>query len=91
MGKFVKMNTDMTTTTIRKKLVNYLQVADDKKVKAIYTMVEDEINTEANDWDENFIKELEKRSKSFVNGTAKTYTWEETKKAAIKKEKSKRK
>jgi hypothetical protein len=81
----------MTTTTIRRKLVDYLKVADEKKIKAIYTMVEDEINTDANDWDESFIKELESRSKSLVNGTAKTYTWEETKKAAIKKVKSKRK
>jgi hypothetical protein len=29
--------------------VNYLQVADEKKLKAIYTMVEDEINTATND------------------------------------------
>lgn len=85
------MNTVMTTIAIREKLVNYLQVADDKKVKAIYTMVEDEINTEANDWDEDFVKELERRSKSFVSGAAKTYSWEETKQAAIQKVKSKRK
>ena len=36
----------MTTTAIRKKLADYLKIADDKKVKAIYTMVEDEITTE---------------------------------------------
>ena len=80
----------MTTTAIREKLVNYLQVADEK-LKAIYTMVEDEINTAANDWDDDFIKELERRSKSFINGTAKTYSWEETKQAAINKAKSKKK
>jgi hypothetical protein len=73
----------MTTTAIRKKLVDYLQTADDKKVKAIYTMVEDEIETKANDWDEEFFTELDRRSKSFEDGTAKTYTWEEAKKAAI--------
>lgn len=78
----------MTTTAIRKKLVDYLKTADDKKIKAIYTMVEDEINTKANDWDEPFITELEKRSKSLKSGTAKTYTWEETKKAAIEKVKT---
>jgi hypothetical protein len=78
----------MTTTAIRKKLVDYLKTADDKKIKAIYTMVEDEINTKANDWDEPFITELEKRSKSLKSGTAKTYTWEETKKAAIQKVKT---
>ena len=47
----------MTTTAIRKKLVDYLQTADNKKVRAIYTMVENDIE-EANDWDEDFLKEL---------------------------------
>lgn len=72
----------MTTTAIRKKLVDYLQTADNKKVRAIYTMVEDEIETEANDFDEEFFKELDRRNKSFLDGTAKMYTWEETKQAA---------
>ena len=81
----------MTTTIIRKKLVDYLKLADDKKVKAIYTMVEDEINTAENDWDKNFVKEINRRSRDFKNGNSKTYTWEETKKAAIEKLKAKRK
>lgn len=81
----------MTTTAIREKLVSYLRIADEKKVKAIYTMVEDDINTAANDWDEKFVKELKQRSNSFTNGTSKTYTWEETKKAITKRLKSKRK
>ncbi len=74
----------MTTIAIRKKLTDYLKVADDDKVKAIYTMVADEINTAENDWDEDFVKELKSRSRSFVNGTAKNYSWEETKAAAKK-------
>ena len=53
-------------------------------------MLEDEINTPINDWDENFIKELERRSRSFADGTAKTYSWEETKAAARKRLKSKK-
>jgi hypothetical protein len=73
----------MTTSAIRKKLVSYLQIADEKKIKAIYTMVEDEINTVANDWDEDFENDLTERGKGFITGTAKTYTWEETKQAAI--------
>jgi hypothetical protein len=81
----------MTSTLIRKKLSAYLQTADDKKVKAIYTMVEDEINTKENELDKDFIAELKKRSKSFTDGTAKTYSWEETKKAAIQRVKAKRK
>lgn len=85
------MNIGMTTTAIREKLLNYLQVADDKKVEAIYAMVEADINTQANDWDEDFIKELERRSKGLGKGTGKTYSWEETRQAAFKRVKSKRK
>ncbi len=81
----------MTTTAIRGKLVGYMKVADDKKLKAIYTLFEDEINTQANDWDENFVQQLEERSKAVKSGTLKTYTWEETKKAAIARAKSKKK
>lgn len=81
----------MTTTVIREKLANYLKVADEKKIKAIYTMVEDEINTSFNDWDASFLKELEGRSRKFKNGTEKSYTWDETKTAAIQKVKGKRK
>lgn len=34
----------MTAIALRKKLVDYLQVADEKKLKAIYTLLEDEID-----------------------------------------------
>lgn len=78
----------MSTSEIREKLIRYMRVADDKKVKAIYTMVEDEMDTSANDWDEDFIMELERRSKSIAHGTAKTYSWEETRAAARQRLKS---
>lgn len=81
----------MTTAAIRQKLADYLKTADDKKIKAIYTMVEDEISTQANDWDAEFKTILDKRSKSFEKGKAKTYSWEETKKAAKSRVVSKRK
>ena len=81
----------MSATLIRKKLTDYIKIADEEKIKAIYTIVSDEINTEKNDWDETFVKELNRRSRSLTNGSCKTYTWEETKKAAIKKIQSKRK
>jgi hypothetical protein len=80
----------MTTTAMRKKLTDYLQTADVKKVRAIYTMVEDDI-ADGPVWDEEFFEEMERRSKSFEDGTAKTYTWEETKQAAIDSLKLKRK
>ncbi len=81
----------MTTLALRRKLTNYLQVADDKKIRAIYTMLEDEIDTVANDWDEDFVKELSRRSEDFKNGNSKTYTWAETKKAATKRVQAKKK
>jgi len=81
----------MTTAAIRKKLTDYLKVADEQKIKAIYTMVKDEIDTEVNDWSPAFIKELERRRKEVVSGTAETYSWEETKKTALSRVKSKKK
>lgn len=81
----------MTSILIRKKLTDYIKVADEDKLKAIYTIVSDEINTTENDWNETFGRELDKRRKSFINGSAKTYTWAETKKAAVKKVQSKKK
>ena len=80
----------MTTAAIRKKLTAYLQVADEEKVKAIYTMVADDMHTAENDWDESFIKELKRRSKGIADQTAKTYTREETKKAATAKVKARK-
>jgi hypothetical protein len=79
----------MTETKIRQKLADFCKTGDLKKVKAMYTMVEDDIN-EANDWDEEFIKELDRRTASFLDGTAKMYTWEETKQAAIDRVKEKK-
>ena len=78
----------METAGMRQKLAAYLKVADENKIKAIYTMVEDEINTSENEWSENFIKELKQRSRGIADGIIKTYSWEETKKAAIKKVRS---
>ena len=76
----------MKTEEIREKLVHYLQeVADDEKVKAIYTIVEDDINTQENEWDELILQELKKRTKLFEDPSSKKYTWEEAKQAAIEK------
>ncbi len=80
----------MTIESIREKLVNYLEVANEEKLKAIYIMVEDEISTIENDWENDFERDLNDRSGSFNNGSAKTYSWEETKTAAIQRVKSKK-
>jgi hypothetical protein len=51
--------------------------ANSKKNNEILKSISDKI-------DNFFLSELEKRSKSFKNRKAKTYTWEETKEAARK-------
>ena len=75
----------MNTTTIRQKLHEYIKVADDKKVKAIYTIIERDIN-EMNEWwnDESFIAELDKRSSDLKSGKEKGVTWDELKKELLK-------
>jgi hypothetical protein len=61
----------MTTSTLRKKLADYIQVADTKKVKAIYALVENEIS--GNDDNElgidtELMLELTRHSSEMKNG-----------------------
>ena len=64
----------MTTKTIRKKLITYLANAEDKKVKAVYSLFEKDINRK-----EEFIltpehkKILAKRRSRLLNGKDKSF------------------
>ena len=70
----------MTTAAIRHKLYDYIRVAEDKKVKAIYTMLAMKIEEDYNYWnDKNFVAELEKRSADLKNGNTEGVSWEEAK------------
>ncbi|TDW91902.1 hypothetical protein [Dinghuibacter silviterrae] len=42
----------MPTANIRQKLHNFIDTIEDKRVKAIYTLFEDEIEQEGDWWDE---------------------------------------
>lgn len=68
----------MTTTAIREKLYDYIRVADDKEVKAIYALLEDQIAPAA-DWseDEEFVAELDERVRRYEAGIDRGYTWDE--------------
>ncbi len=69
----------MDTVDIRQKLHHYIETAQDKKVKAIFAMVEDEIEETYNYWDdETFVSELQRREKAYLEGVAKTYSLEQT-------------
>lgn len=79
----------MSTIEIRRKLFDYIRIADDKKVKAIYTIIENEIQENVDIWTEDFLQELKKRTADFENGKVKGYTWEEIKARANKFAKAK--
>ena len=61
----------MTIALIKKKLHDYIENGDPKKIKAIYAMIENEVN-EYMEMKDEFWKEMDKRSKdmelNFVEG-----------------------
>lgn len=81
----------MTIAAIREQLYDYIRVADDKKVKAIYMMLEDEIKSET-EWykDTAFVKELDEQYKVWKSGKTKGYTLKDVN-DAVEKLKDKRK
>lgn len=68
----------MTIAAIRERLYDYIRVADDKKIKAIYALLEDQVNPLVN-WseDEDFVAELDERVKRYEEGIDKGCTWDE--------------
>jgi hypothetical protein len=68
----------MTTIAIREKLYDYIRVADDKEVKAIYALLEGQM-APASDWseDEEFVAELDERVRRYEAGIDRGYTWDE--------------
>lgn len=58
----------MKTAEIRKQLHSYLEVADDKKINAIYTMVEDEIKETIFEYTPEFKTELDSRVNHYLKG-----------------------
>ncbi len=72
----------MNTITIKQKLHQYIETAEDKKLKAIYTMVENEIEDVSSPWDPAFLTQIERREKSYLNGEAKIFSWDEVQQRA---------
>lgn len=58
----------MNAVTIKEQLHNYLEIADDKKLKAIYVMVENEIIETSVTYSEEFKKDLDKRVNQYLGG-----------------------
>jgi len=76
----------MATATFRDRLYDYIRYADDKKVKAIYTMVEHEINQKADPWkDADFINELDQRLAAYEAGEIGASLWADVKHRILSK------
>ncbi len=58
----------MSTNILRQKLHNYLEMADDKKIKAMYIMVEEEIEKSSVEYSDEFKKELDRRYAYYKSG-----------------------
>jgi predicted transcriptional regulator len=58
----------MTTAAIREKLSNYMQVADDKKVKAMYALLKDDIKQEERITTEQYNKEIDEAEAEYKRG-----------------------
>lgn len=61
----------MKTTQIRQRLHNYLEVASDKKVKAIYTMIEEDLKSDVSIWTNELKEEMDFRYQQLNDGKVK--------------------
>jgi hypothetical protein len=72
----------MEIINIRQKLHQFIDTIEDKKAEAIYTLFEDEMNTDARR--RNLIQ-LEREK--YLNQKEKSYSWDEVKQMATDKKK----
>jgi hypothetical protein len=72
----------MTALAIRQRLFEYIRFADEKKIKAIYTIFEDEINEKHDIWTNELMEEMQKRADEIGSGKVKGRSWSEVQKKA---------
>ena len=70
----------MNTSIIRSQLHNYLEIADDNKVQAMYAILEEEIKESFVDYTEELKITLDERFATYTGGEAKMISEEESKK-----------
>ncbi len=74
----------METQEIRKKLHDYVDSAEEEKIKAIYTVLENDINAVYGHWDDpEFVAEMDSRVRELESGEVKGSTWQEVKQRAL--------
>lgn len=68
----------MLLATVKEKLHKYIDHADEKKVKAIYALLENEIEDTEHFYDEETLKILRKTSEDYRAGKIKGYSMDES-------------
>lgn len=76
MGKFVVNGDIMEPSEIKQKLHHYIDTAEDKKLQAIYTILESEIEGESF-YSEEEVKMFYDRRQNHLDGNSKSYTIDE--------------
>lgn len=70
----------MTTSSMRQKLYEYIKVADDKKVKAMYTIVAEGTEPTPEWWeDKELVAKLDSINDAMETGSDKGIDWNEAK------------
>ena len=70
----------MTIAAIREKLHEYIDIAEEKKLEAIYAMIEEGVLENVDLWeDEDFLNELDRRMEELESGKVKGIPLEEFK------------
>ena len=65
---------------IRKKIKNYVAEVDDKKIKALYTLLENDIEENASmSFTNEELEILNEEHELHISGKTKSYTWDEAK------------
>ncbi|MVN20680.1 hypothetical protein [Mucilaginibacter arboris] len=68
----------METSEIKKKLHDYIESAEEEKIKAIYTVLERDMESLYSHWDDpKFVAEMDSRMKELEDGTVKGIPMEE--------------
>lgn len=76
MGKFVVNGYGMEPFEIKQKLHQYIDNAEEKKLRAIYTILEEEIEGEQT-YSEEDLTTFYARRQNHLNGASKSYSIEE--------------
>ena len=67
----------MSLIGMRKQLHSYIDQADHHKIKAIYTLLEKEMEQQKVVWSKELSEELDKREEDLESGRVKGVTWED--------------